>query len=215
MEESRKSYCTLYIVRHGETDWNINRIIQGHYHDTTLNANGETQAKELAKELKDIHFDKAFSSDLKRAQRTAEIIALERELAIETTKVLRERKFGRFEGKPGENLKLVDQLYDALKEEEKFFYKPFPEMESDEEVIGRFITFIRETSVAYPGKTILVVTHGGLMRVLLIHLGFLKREQLQKGSITNTAYIKLLSDGVDFFIKEAKGVTCDNKLSLK
>lgn len=206
MEQDRQNYCTLYIVRHGETDWNVNQIVQGHYNDIFLNDKGETQAKELANGLKHVRFDKIFSSDLQRARKTAEIIALERKLAVETTQVLRERKFGRFEGQHGENLKIIDDLYDTLKEEEKFTYKPFPDIESDEEVVKRFITFIREVCVAYPGKTILIVTHGGTMRTFLIHIGFLARKNALRGIISNTAYIKLLSDGVDFFIKETQGI---------
>lgn len=205
--EEVKNYCTLYIVRHGETDWNVKHIVQGHYNDTPLNTTGEKQAKALSSELKHVHFDKVFSSDLQRASKTAEIIVLEKKLAVETTRLLRERQFGRFEGQPGENLKIIDELYDVLKEEEqKFSYKPFPDIESDEELMQRFITFTREVCAAYIGKTVLIVTHGAVMRTFLVHLGFLTYKEPPRGVIANTAYIKLLSDGVDFFIKETKGI---------
>src|SRR5689334_14138742 len=88
---------TFYLIRHGETDWNNQHLLQGQI-DIPLNAKGEEQAQELAQVLKDINFDLAFSSDLIRAKRTTEIVALEKQLMIETTKTLRERAFGEFEG---------------------------------------------------------------------------------------------------------------------
>src|SRR5258706_14102789 len=92
---------TFYIVRHGETDWNAERRLQGHS-DIPLNENGELQAKNLADELQDITFDLAFSSDLLRAKRTAEIIALEHKLEVQTTKLIREKNYGSLEGKPSQ-----------------------------------------------------------------------------------------------------------------
>src|SRR3989338_5919677 len=93
-----QNFCTIYLVRHGETEWNEKKIIQGHS-DIPLNKKGELQAKELGQEFKGIHFDAVFSSNLIRAKRTAEIAVLEKKLAVVTTNALRERMFGRFEGK--------------------------------------------------------------------------------------------------------------------
>ena len=84
---------TIYIVRHGETNQNVKRIIEGHG-DTPLNENGEMQAKLISEKLRHVQFDLAFSSDLLRAKRTAEIIALEHNLLVETTRLLRERYYG-------------------------------------------------------------------------------------------------------------------------
>ena len=66
---------------------------------------------------------------------------------------------------------------------------------------------VKSKPIGNPGKTILVVSHGGVMRYLLIHLGFGTYTNLPTGSIGNTAYIKLETDGVDFFVKETKGIT--------
>ena len=95
-KSSEKRFCTLYLVRHGETDWNVKGLLQGHT-DIDLNKTGIKQAKELAKKLRRIKFAISFSSDLLRARRTAEIIATEKKIAVKTTTTLRERKFGRFE----------------------------------------------------------------------------------------------------------------------
>lgn len=203
-----KNYCTMYVVRHGETDWNVLDLIQGQT-DTMLTKNGEIQAKEAARELGKIHFDAVFSSDLIRARRTAEIISLEKKIAVQTTKLLCERNYGSLQGKSHSTLKEIDKLYDALKEEERFSFKPFPDVESDEEVVGRFITFAREVAVANAGKTILVVAHGGLMRIFLMHLRFANFKKSAVKTISNGGYVKLKTDGVDFFVEETVGIKKD------
>ena len=58
---------TFYIVRHGQTDWNVDRIVQGHK-DSELTASGRAQAKDVAEKFKEIQFDHVFSSDLLRAR---------------------------------------------------------------------------------------------------------------------------------------------------
>jgi broad specificity phosphatase PhoE len=141
-----------------------------------------------------------------RAKQTAEIIALEHELEVETTKALRERTFGNLEGKSHDVFKKLDPILDSLDDKARYSYKFNSNMgmESDEEVMSRFLTFLREIAVANPGKTILVATHAGPMWMFLVKLGFYS----YKGwiSINNLAYIKLESDGVDFFVKETSGI---------
>ncbi len=200
----KQNYCTLYIVRHGQTDWNEKNLVQGHA-DTKLTEKGKLQAKTIATELQHIHFDAVFSSDLSRAKRTAEIIALEKKLAIETTQLLRERDYGHFVGQSRESLKTLHELYNAVKDEERFSYKPFPDVESEEELVGRFITFLREISVMYAGKTVLVVCHGGVMKSFLTHIGFFKSRP-SENMIANTGYMKLRTDGVDFFLEDTNGI---------
>src|SRR3990172_8408752 len=100
------NYTTIYIVRHGETEWNIKGVMQGHS-DSPLTKTGEKQAHQIAEELKEIHFDEIFSSDALRAKRTAEIIALERKMAVQAKTALRERNYGEFEGLPYEKYNRV------------------------------------------------------------------------------------------------------------
>ena len=85
-----KKTCTIYLVRHGETDNNVNDIIQGQMKGISLNTTGKDQAKLAALKLKKIKFDAIYSSDLLRAKQTAQIINLEHNLAIKTHKALRE-----------------------------------------------------------------------------------------------------------------------------
>lgn len=207
INKNDKNYCTLYVVRHGETDWNAARKIQGHI-DTDLNIQGEEQARILSKELKNINFGAVFSSDLLRARRTAEIIALEKKLAINTTKLLRERNFGRFEGQPSDAYQEIEGVLSKLTDAERFSSKHFPDVESDEDLVNRFITFAREVCLINIGKNILITTHGGILRSLLIHLGYAKYKDNLK--VFNTSYIVLESDGTDFFIKKTKGINRHN-----
>lgn len=200
----KNKYCHIYVVRHGQTDWNVQSIIQGHS-DIPLNENGVMQAKQLTEKMTSVKFDAVFSSDLIRAKRTAEIIVLEKKLAVKTTEALRERFFGRFEGKDWRQYDR--EIVTLLKKYRKAGYdQKKAVMETDESMVQRVIPFLREVAVGYSGKTVLMVSHGGLMRTLLIHLGFGTYETIPPGSIKNLGYVKLDSDGVDFFISGTSGI---------
>ena len=213
-KNNKKNYCTFYLVRHGETEWNTKGIMQGHK-DSPLTKQGINQAKKAARLFKKIKFDEIFSSDLLRAQRTAEIIALERKMAVKTSKLLREGLFGRFQGKKVKEMReeLKEQLEkrEKLSREKRFKFRLTDGFETDEEIMSRFITFLREMAIAYPKKKILIITHGGVMKALLIHLGYAGYDELPPGSIENAGYIILECDGVDFFIKDVKGVNMQEK----
>lgn len=210
-----KKLTTIYLVRHGETDNNKNKIIQGAKVDTPLNQTGEIQAKTVAEKLKNVNFAAAFSSDLIRARRTAEIIALEHNLAVVTKTILRERGFGQLEGQPEDvfrqKLKVLLDQFEVLSDQEKFKFN-FPYgIESLDVAVARLITFLREISVAYMGKTVLVVSHGAMIRHFLIHIGFADFKHLRwrpgkKPPIANLGQVILESDGVDFFVKNTFGI---------
>lgn len=208
-------YCTIYLVRHGETDNNKNEIIQGSVVDANLNPTGEAQAKAAAARLKKVSFVSAFSSDLVRAKQTAEIISLQHHLAVTTTKTIRERGFGAYEGRSvkqyREDLKDLLARFETLSDEAKFdFNFPFG-IENLNLAVTRLITFLREISVAYLGKTVLVVSHGALIRHFLIRIGFATFQQLQwqpdiNMPIANLGHAVIDCDGVDFFVKDTYGI---------
>lgn len=208
-------YCTIYLVRHGETDNNKNNIIQGSVIDATLNKKGEKQAKQAAARLKQVPFAAAFSSNLIRAKQTAEIISLEHHLAVTTAKALRERGFGSYEGrtikKYRDDLKDLLEEFETLSDEAKFeFNFPFG-IENLGLAVTRLITFLREISVAYLGKTVLVVSHGALIRHFLIRIGFATFKQLQwvpgiTMPISNLGHAVIDCDGIDFFVKDTFGI---------
>jgi probable phosphoglycerate mutase len=87
----------IVLVRHGETDWNVEKRMQGHI-DIPLNATGVQQAEALGRAVASESFDAVFSSDLQRALQTASQIAVPRGLTVVQDAGLRERCFGAFEG---------------------------------------------------------------------------------------------------------------------
>ena len=87
----------IYLVRHGETDWNQAGLLQGQT-DIALNAQGLEQAHDAAERLKKVPFEIAFCSPLIRAKRTAEIIIGDRKITLTTDERLRELNFGPWEG---------------------------------------------------------------------------------------------------------------------
>jgi probable phosphoglycerate mutase len=89
--------CHLILVRHGETDWNAARRIQGSL-DIPLNETGRRQARSLAAALREERLDAAWASDLARAVETARTLVADRSLRLRTTPDLRERCYGDLEG---------------------------------------------------------------------------------------------------------------------
>ncbi|NJO82567.1 MAG: histidine phosphatase family protein, partial [Blastochloris sp.] len=88
---------TLWLVRHGVTDWNEQKRYQGHS-DIGLNDTGKRQAQQIAQRLASEKLHVIFSSDLTRAMETAEIIAAPHKLTIQPEPNFRETNFGLFEG---------------------------------------------------------------------------------------------------------------------
>ena len=87
----------IYLVRHGETDWNQAGRLQGQT-DIDLDAQGFAQAAGAAERLKEVPFEIAFCSPLIRARHTAETIVGERKITLTTDERLRELNFGPWEG---------------------------------------------------------------------------------------------------------------------
>ena len=87
----------LYIMRHGKTDWNSRRKLQGRS-DIPLNDEGREMAKKAASEYRDVHFDICYCSPLIRAKETAELVLAGRNIPIVTDIRLQEMSFGVFEG---------------------------------------------------------------------------------------------------------------------
>jgi broad specificity phosphatase PhoE len=134
----------LYLVRHGETVDNVNKIMQGQTQGQ-LTPEGEHQARLLAQQLADTHFDFFVSSDLKRAIDTCRIIAEERGMPVQTTPLLRERDWGGFTGKYIPDLK--DAVWPA-------------DIETLDAMKQRASAFLDYIKTEYCGKKVLAVGHG-------------------------------------------------------
>ena len=202
--------CVIYLVRHGQSQWNVENLMQGKTSGVPLTKTGIKQARDLNQRFKAVKFAAIFSSDLLRARQTAQIVAYQRQLAVVTTRALRERSFGDYEGmtlaKYEEELREMLDKFHGLNDAEKFKFKFPHKIEGIGTTVNRVITWLREVSVAYAGKKVLVVAHGGVLRLLLIHLGYGSYKELPPFSIANTGYVVLASDGVEFKIKAVVGV---------
>lgn len=183
----------LHLIRHGETDWNVQKRYQGSQ-DIPLNERGRLQAEEARKSLSDKTFAGIYSSDLKRAMETAEIIRGEREHLIETFSELQETCYGSLEGKTfaeieaqfGMRLDFQTQLSNL----EKLHHKIIPDMESGFEVINRVLPTLELIARKHKDQDVIVVTHGGVIRALLVHLADYdwSTTKIQNGQVVTFIY---------------------------
>lgn len=202
-------FAHLYLARHAESEGNARGIIQGHS-DFPLTEAGKQQAVRLASQLTDVTFAAAYASDLSRARQTAEIVAQQQQLTVTTTELLRERHFGTFETAASatsqrELVHLLQQYERAVTAQQQ----PPPlsnGIESDEKLVARSLLFLREVAIAHQNQSVLIVSHSGTIRSLLVHLGYWTYEESQSLRIVNTGYVVLDSDGVDFFVRQAHGI---------
>lgn len=154
----------IYLVRHGETDWNQAGLLQGQT-DIALNAQGLEQAREAAERLKEVPFEIAFCSPLIRAKRTAETIIGDRKITLTTDERLRELNFGPWEGVD------IRTIKDAASQPftNPGSYVPPEGAESFAQLYKRSGEFVDQVLLPLEGtyETVLVVAHGGVNRSIL------------------------------------------------
>lgn len=159
----------LYLLRHGETDWNKEWRLQGSF-DIPLNEKGIAQAQDAALRYKDLSFDVVISSPLQRALNTARIIAEPHGLTVQTDERLREICFGDLEGKSVEESNRDPVLKEAR---ENFFdhpelYVPVGKGESFDNLDTRCRSFLSDLKKNYDDKTIVFISgHGALCKGLI------------------------------------------------
>jgi uncharacterized phosphatase len=161
---------SLYLVRHGETDWNAQRRIQGST-DIPLNSTGRMQAETTGALLARREWDGIYASPLSRAMETARIISaavrLEEPSPIEA---IVERNYGEAEGL---NWEEIERRFPGD--------TPVPGRETHAEVAERVVPALVSLAASRPGESLIVVTHGGVIRSLI---GAVAPEDTY-GSITN------------------------------
>lgn len=154
----------LILVRHGETAENAGDIHMGQA-DRPLNAVGHAQAAKVAQRLRDERIDVAYASDLMRARATAEaILAFHPHLALHLDRRLREKDAGIFNGRPRAELHAA---YEAANDFPHF--RP-QDGESFHDLQTRAKTFYAFLLKHHPHDDVLVVSHGGFITTLLLHL---------------------------------------------
>ena len=206
---------TFYIVRHGQTDFNLKGIIAGILEPNLLSQKGEEQASVLGKKLTHISFDKIYSSKLSRAKKTAEIIASMKNLPVETDELLNERNWGSLQGISFDEAqkKYPEVFIEESKIEGKkaLIFKYVNDMESLEDAVRRFKQFLNKAVKLNNGKTILVVCHFDIMIGFLFSIGYGTYQDLMNASFDNTGYYKLIYNGKTFQIKKIEGLFKINK----
>jgi probable phosphoglycerate mutase len=175
----------LILVRHGETEWNVQRKWQGHL-DSPLSATGRQQTLALGSRFRNIACTHLYSSDLGRAYQTAQPISEATGLPINTDPALRERSLGIFEGSTSEAMQA------RYPEEHKRFLEAeadyaVPGAESLQQFYERSITAFQDLAGRHLGQTIVVVTHGGCLVNLFRFLFNLPIEVPRRFAVINTS----------------------------
>lgn len=151
----------LYLIRHGETDWNRLRRVQGNI-DIPLNTLGQEQANKLNCWFRDKHIDVIYSSDLSRAYDTAQHLASHYNIGVKTYTELRERSYGLIEGKSIDQFSLThSEITNDWLELEQYDIEPL------QNVKQRVFTKIEEILQRHDGKSIACVSHGGAIKAYL------------------------------------------------
>ena len=144
------------LFRHGQTDWNINFLLQG-VTDIPMNSTGIAQVKTAARALRRDDWDLVLTSPLGRARETAEIIAEQLGFDdIHQQELLVERSFGEAEGLAYDQWKLKYSNLDEI-----------PGGESKSELTARSKLLLQTFARTQPGKRILAISHGALIRTVL------------------------------------------------
>lgn len=157
---------TIYIVRHGQTEWNLLGKTQGHG-NSDLTPKGIEQAELLADSMTKYPIDYIYSSDLGRAYQTAEIIGNKLNIEVEQTEALREMNFGTWEGRIIKDIIEEDpELYKMWRNEPHL--AKIPQGETLSQIKERTDAFIKEINEKYDGKHIVLVTHSLCARIMLL-----------------------------------------------
>ena len=181
---------TILLARHGETDWNVERRVQGHS-DTPLNDTGRGQARALAEELAGEPIDAVYSSDLMRAHETARIVAAPRGLEVTAIRDLRERNFGTWEG-------LTDQeIYVRHPQARDRSWQEWGDAETRDEMADRVLGALHRIADTHPGQRVLVVSHGGPLRAVLRHCAIDDVERIDNCHVVRVEALDGRLRGVD------------------
>lgn len=176
----------LLLARHGETDWNAQRRFQGHA-DPPLNDVGRAQARALAARVADAGVAAVYSSDLRRAAETADIVGEALGLDVTQLQALREIDVGEWSGLTVEEI--VVRFPDGYRRHREGG-DGWDQGETHAALSDRILAAVEEIAREHPQESILVVAHGACLRALLAHaegveLGEFRRTRpaLENGSL--------------------------------
>lgn len=153
----------LYVMRHGQTDWNVAGKVQG-CTDIELNDKGVEQAKSAKEKINQCGIDVIFCSPLKRTKKTAEIMNEDKQVPVIFEERLKERNFGELEGKNAENY--------PQKFRNAWNYSLNTKLDKIEPIVDlcdKVWGFLDEVKEKYQDKNVLLVTHGAITHVILAY----------------------------------------------
>ena len=151
---------TILLARHGETDWNREGRFQG-WADPPLNATGRAQAVDLSVQLMAEELAAVYSSPLRRAYETAEVVAASRGLEPVTVDALREVDVGSWSGLSRAE---IEQRFPEQYARWLDYGRGWEDGETYEQMVDRVVGALQELAEGRDGERILAVTHGGPMR---------------------------------------------------
>lgn len=167
---------SLFVVRHGQTDWNKKRLIQGRI-DIPLNEEGVKQARITAERLAEIPLDVIYVSPLLRARQTADIINEGRDIPLIVESRIQEEFYGDMEGKPRSG--------EAYLTQRQSFFKRYPNGESYLDVAARVYPFLNEIKSTRKGQNVLLVCHGGMSRIIHSYFNDMGNEEFVAFGLDN------------------------------
>lgn len=158
----------VFLARHGETVWNVERRFQGHQ-DSPLSERGREQAYRLGERLASEPLTAVYASDLGRTIRTAEAVAARHNLEVRTHVGLREIDTGIFTGLHRDDVKKVPEWEPILTRYRRPAGQRMPAGESIDDVQARGLAALREIAARHVGESIAVISHHVVVETIVAH----------------------------------------------
>ncbi len=180
----------IILIRHGETEWNSQQRMQGHS-NSDLSSVGQAQIQALGQWMKNVPFDLIYSSDSLRAKQTAESITQFSGHELQFDQRLREKNLGVFEGLTSEEAReRHPEVFRLFKTAGSKYV--IDEGESTQQLQDRALEIVNEIRIKHPEERVLLVTHGGFIRVVMKHSLGLSLETPTRFLIRNTGVFRLV-----------------------
>ncbi|MFT5534504.1 MAG: putative phosphoglycerate mutase [Burkholderiaceae bacterium] len=206
----------LLLIRHGETDWNAERRLQG-FLDIGLNDHGRQQAAALAQALRGEVIDVVIASDLQRAVHTAQALALPRDLTVLTDASLRERCYGAFEGLLYDEIEHhFPQAHASwMRHEIDARFPPGPQIaETLREFSARAVDSVMAVARRHAGQRVAIVTHGGVLDCVYRAARGMALDSVRDFDILNTGINRFHWDGSILSVQQWGNVAHLGKATL-
>ena len=193
---------TLVLIRHGQSQWNLENRFTG-WVDVPLTDAGKAEARRGAELIRQMRFDRAFTSVLRRAQETLRIVLEtigQPNMPFEQSQALNERHYGALQGLNkaetaarygDEQVKIWRRSYDVPPPKDRTEWNPDGMSESLQDTAARTLPYFNEKimPLVKSGQAILVVAHGNSLRSIVMHLDRLTKEQVLELNIATGAPI--------------------------